>query len=62
MSTQKHLTKDERRSIEVQLNQNRSFRSIARSLDKHPSTISREVQAHRISGLQKGYRRHQPNA
>ncbi|MDD2214358.1 MAG: helix-turn-helix domain-containing protein, partial [Oscillospiraceae bacterium] len=41
MSKQKHLTKDDRRIIESQLNQNHSFRSIARSLEKHPSTISR---------------------
>lgn len=61
MSKQKHLTKDDRRIIESQLNQNHSFRSIARSLEKHPSTISREVQAHRMPGKQKGYRRHRPN-
>ena len=48
MSDNKHLTLDERNTIEQQLAQNTSFRRIAEMLDKDPTTISKEVRKHRI--------------
>ena len=44
-----HLTEEERNRLERYLNKDLSFRSIAESIGKNPSTISREVQKHRIS-------------
>lgn len=44
----KHLTLSDRQFIEQSLNEQRSFREIARYLCKDPSTISREVWKHRI--------------
>ena len=45
---QKHLTLNDRLYIESSLDQERSFKEIARFLCKDPSTISKEVKAHRI--------------
>ena len=39
-----HLTEEERNRLERYLNKDLSFRSIAESMRKDPSTISREVQ------------------
>lgn len=46
---QKHLTLDDRRFIERSLNQGLSFKEIAKYLCKDPTTISKEVRAHRLS-------------
>ena len=46
---QKHLTLDDRRFIERSLNQGLSFKEIAKYLCKDPTTISKEVRAHRFS-------------
>ena len=44
----KHLTRDERLSIETALNLNTKLCDIASSLDKDPTTISKEIKKHRI--------------
>ncbi|XCP86170.1 helix-turn-helix domain-containing protein [Roseburia hominis] len=46
---QKHLTLDNRIYIENELNKGTSFKDIARFLCKDPTTISKEVKAHRLS-------------
>lgn len=45
---QKHLTQENRVTIETGLNAGRSMRSIAQEVGKDPSTISKEVKKHRI--------------
>lgn len=47
--SQKHLTLENRIFIENQLNKGISFKDIAKFLCKDPTTISREVKAHRLS-------------
>lgn len=47
MPNQKHLNLDDRSFIHSGLNSAKSFRQIARSLDKDPSTISKEVRRRR---------------
>lgn len=49
MATQKHLTLEDRYAIQHALEKRHSFRTIARSLDKDPTTISKEVRRHRQS-------------
>ena len=46
---QKHLTLEDRIYIENELNKGTSFKDIARFLCKDPTTISKEVKAHRLS-------------
>ena len=46
---QKHLTLNDRIYIENELNKGTSFKDIARFLCKDPTTISKEVKAHRLS-------------
>ena len=46
MSNNKHLTLDERNTIESMLKHKTSFKEIADTLDKHPSTISKEIRSH----------------
>ena len=46
---QKHLTLDDRIYIENELNKGTTFKDIARFLCKDPTTISKEVKAHRLS-------------
>ena len=46
---QKHLTLNDRIYIENELNKATSFKDIARFLCKDPTTISKEVKAHRLS-------------
>lgn len=46
---QKHLTLDDRKYIENELNKGTTFKDIARFLCKDPTTISKEVKAHRLS-------------
>ena len=46
---QKHLTLDDRKFIERSLNKGVSFKEIAKSLCKDPTTISKEVRLHRLS-------------
>lgn len=46
---QKHLTLTDRMYIESELNKGTSFKDIARFLCKDPTTVSKEVKAHRIS-------------
>ena len=46
MNKQKHLTLDSRITIETMLNQQQSFKSIGRFLNKDCSTISKEVKNH----------------
>lgn len=47
MTDQKHLTLDDRSIIQNSLSCGYSFRRIAEQLDKHPTTISKEVRRHR---------------
>lgn len=47
---QKHLTLEDRIYIENELNKGSSFKDIAKFLCKDPTTISKEVKAHRLSG------------
>lgn len=44
---QKHLTTSQRIHIEKGLNDGLSFAAIARKLEKHPSTITKEVKKYR---------------
>lgn len=46
---QKHLTLEDRIYIEHELSKGTSFKKIATFLCKDPTTISKEVRAHRIS-------------
>ena len=46
---QKHLTLEDRIYIENELNRGTTFKDIAKFLCKDPTTISKEVKAHRIS-------------
>ncbi|MDO4475140.1 MAG: IS30 family transposase [Eubacteriales bacterium] len=46
---QKHLTLEDRLYIEQELNKGTSFKDIARFLCKDPTTVSKEVKAHRLS-------------
>ena len=46
---QKHLTLEDRIYIENKLNKGTSFKDITRFLCKDPTTISKEVRAHRLS-------------
>lgn len=46
---QKHLSLEDRIYIENELNKGTSFKNIARFLCKDPTTISKEVRAHRLS-------------
>ena len=46
---QKHLTLEDRIYIENELNKGTSFKDISRFLCKDPTTISKEVRAHRLS-------------
>lgn len=46
---QKHLSLDDRKYIERSLNQGLSFKEIAKYLCKDPTTISKEIRAHRLS-------------
>ena len=46
---QKHLTLEDRIYIENELNKGTTFKDIAKFLCKDPTTISKEVKAHRIS-------------
>lgn len=50
----KHLTAADRLYIERELNAGSSFKEIARYLCKDPSTISKEVRAHRLSDYYPG--------
>jgi len=54
MPTNKRLTLAERQSIETLLSENKSIRYIAGSLNKSPSTISREINKHSITKKAKG--------
>ena len=46
---QKHLTLEDRLYIDTCLNEQVSFKDIARYLCKDPTTISKEIRSHRIS-------------
>lgn len=48
MANQKHLTLEERIAIETMLNEKSSFREIAKTLGKNPSSISREIRHHLV--------------
>lgn len=56
MSHYKHLTIEERESLYLMINQGKSIRSIARSLGRSPSTISRELKRGKS-----GHRRYRPS-
>lgn len=49
MTKNKHLTFDERNEIEIMLKRHCSFRQIASSLSKDPTTISKEIRSHSLS-------------
>ena len=43
MSKGKHLTLDDRKSIQMGLQEGRNFQEIAREIGKDPSTVSKEI-------------------
>ena len=53
MANNKHLTLEDRTTIEAMLSEKASFNSIAKALDKHPTTISKEVR-NRLTYVQSG--------
>ena len=59
MANNKHLTLNDRTSIEVALKEKSNFTTIAKNLDKDPSTISKEIRGHlsfqRIGGFRLNY-------
>lgn len=59
MPNHKHLSFDDRLTIETMLKQKFSFKKIALSLDKDPTTISKEIRGHllfqRTGGMNKNY-------
>ena len=48
MTNQKHMSLEDRNYIEQALNQNMSFKEIAKFLCKDPTTIAKEVKKHKI--------------
>lgn len=48
---QKHLTLQDRKFIEDSLNENLSFKEIAKYLCKDPTTISKEIRLHRVDDI-----------
>lgn len=59
MAKNKHLTNEERLRIEMSLKARVSLKQIAASLDKHASTISREIRSHSLnSDKYTPYRKH----
>lgn len=46
MNSNKHLTQEERNTIELRLKERESFKTIGRELGKDPTTISKEVKNH----------------
>ena len=48
MPNQKHMSLEDRNYIEQALNQNMSFKEIAKFLCKDPTTIAKEVKKHKI--------------
>ena len=57
MSTKKHMVLEDRKQIEILLNQNQSYTSIAKALGRSTSTISREVKANRTENRKVPYGR-----
>ena len=55
MANQKHLTAEQRSSIQDMLSRKLSFTEIGAALDKDPSTISKEIRSH-LTFLKTGYR------
>lgn len=59
MANNKHLTLDDRITIETMLHDKASFKAIAIALNKDPSTISNEIRSHlvfrRVGGMRTGY-------
>ena len=49
MSKGKHLTLDDRQTIQIGLHEGRSFQEIAGEIGKDPSTISKEIRKHRTT-------------
>jgi len=56
----KHLSTSQRIHIEKGLNDGLSFAAIARKLDKHPSTIAKEVKKYRTLQPREKDRRSRP--
>ena len=48
ISYQKHLTLEDRENIEKLLKENHTFNYIGKELHKHPTTIAKEIQKHKI--------------
>ena len=55
---QKHLTTSQRIHIEKGLNDGLSFAAIARKVDKHPSTIAKEIRKYRTFQKRESNPRH----
>lgn len=59
MADNKHLTADNRSTIQTMLNHKATFKAIADTLNKDPSTISKEIRSHlvfrRIGGMHINY-------
>lgn len=49
MSKGKHLTLDDRKSIQMGLQEGRNFQEIAHEIGKDPSTVSKEIRNHRVA-------------
>lgn len=57
MSTKVHLSLEDRKQIELMVNENESFTKIGKTIGKSTSTVSREVKSHRIERNQTPYGR-----
>ena len=61
MADQKHLTLEQRSMIQEMLTNHSSFTQIGKALNKHPSTIAKEVRAHLVF-IRSGFRHVNYNA
>ena len=52
----KHLTYEERRYIEIGLNEGKNFAQIGKEIEKHRTTVMREIQEHKFLKENKGCR------
>lgn len=60
-ANQKHLTLEDRNYIEQALNQNMTFKEIAKFLSKDATTISKEVRKHRTRKAQNTFNNYSAN-
>ena len=61
MAKNKHLTLEQRKKIAAMLDEHSTFAQIAATLEKHPSTIAKEVKNHSVT-VKNGTVAHRYNA